>query len=288
VRQTDLPVRPGLRLRFGLRLLARIATIAALSAAALLATAFSWTAATPLYSAAATRTCLENRPGSIAGLPPANPPVPPAHFVYSFPRDHMPSHARGELGIWYGKGAAGYEGIRISFFKNVRDARASGKSLVRLYGGKLLGNVAVSWDQSTVPKPSLQQIVLGCLRAKATPVPRHPTPRASLATFAGSWGGHTRGLSITPDGRGAETTDDGCCTRVYEMSYEILSVRGTVTHATAAFRVTSYTRSAPEAPAVQVGQTGSLVLRNGIVTNTLTKVYFCSTPAWGATGACGA
>jgi hypothetical protein len=265
----------------------RFVAIVALGGAALVATAISG-AAPPMYSVGATRTCLENRPDSIAGLPPANPPVPPALFVYSFPRDRMPSRARGQLGIWYGKEAAGYEGIRLSFFENMRDARASRKSLVFLYGGKLIRNVVVSWDQSTVPKRGLQQIVLGCLRAKATPVPRRATPQASLATFAGSWGGHTRGLSITGDGRGAETTDDGCCTRVYQMSYQILSVSGTVTRATATYRVTSYSRSAPEAPAVQVGQAGSLVLKNGIVTNTLTKVYFCSTPAWGATGACGA
>ena len=266
----------------------RFVAIVALSGVSLLATSFSGAAAPPMYSVGATRTCLENRPDSIAGLPPANPPVPPALFVYSFPRDRMPSRARGQLGIWYGKEAAGYEGIRLSFFENMRDARASRKSLVFLYGGKLIRNVVVSWDQSTVPKRGLQQIVLGCLRAKATPVPRRATPQASLATFAGSWGGHTRGLSITADGRGAETTDDGCCTRVYQMSYQILSVSGTVTRATATYRVTSYSRSAPEAPAVQVGQAGSLVLKNGIVTNTLTKVYFCSTPAWGATGACGA
>lgn len=264
-----------------------VATVA-LSGVLLLATGFSGTAAQPLYSVVATRTCLENRPDAIAGLPPANPPVPPALFVYSFPSDHMPTRARGQLGVWYGKGAAGYKGIRLSFFKNVRDARVSRKSLVWLYGGTLIRNVVVSWDQSTVPKRSLQQIVLGCLRAKATPARKQATPQASLATFAGSWGGHTRRLSITAGGQGVETTDDGCCTRVYEMSYQILSVSGTVTRATATFRVASYTRSAPEAPAVQVGQAGSLVLRNGIVTNTLTKVYFCSGPAWGATGACGA
>jgi hypothetical protein len=141
--------------------------IVALSGVSLLATAFSGAAAPRLYSAGATKTCLESRPDSIAGLPPANPPVPPALFVYSFPPDRMPTRARGQLGVWYGKGAAGYEGIRLSFFKNVRDARASLKSIVSLYGGKLIRNVVVSWDQSTVPKRSLRETVLGCLRAKA-------------------------------------------------------------------------------------------------------------------------
>jgi hypothetical protein len=36
------------------------------------------------------------------------------------------------------------------------------------------------------------------------------------------------------------------------------------------------------------GQVGRLLLRNGVVTNSLTKGYFCSGPAWGATGVCGA
>jgi hypothetical protein len=262
--------------------------IVALSGVSLLATAFSGTASPRLYSVVATRTCLESRPDSIAGLPPANPPVPPALFVYSFKPDRMPTRAHGQLGVWYGKGVARYEGIRLSFFKNVRDARASLKSIVSLSGGKLVRNVVVSWDQSSVPRRSLQETVLGCLRAKATPARKRATPQASLATFAGSWGGHTRELSITAGGRGVESADDGCCIRLYEMSYQILSVSGTLTRATATYRVTSFTRYAQEVPAVQVGQAGSLVLRNGIVTNTLTKVYFCSTPAWGATGACGA
>jgi hypothetical protein len=71
------------------------------------------------------------------------------------------------------------------------------------------------------------------------------------------------------------------------MAFQILSVSGTLTRATATYRVRSFTRYEPEMPKLHVGRVGKLLLRNGIVTNTLTRDYFCSIPAWGATGACG-
>jgi hypothetical protein len=116
---------------------------------------------------------------------------------------------------------------------------------------------------------------------------RAATP-ASLATFAGTWGGHTRSLSITQGGRGREATDDGCCTRVYRLSFRILSVRGTGTRAVAVYRVTSFRRYEGGVRRLHAGDVGKLLLRNGIVTNTLTDEIFCSERAWGATGACGA
>jgi len=115
-----------------------------------------------------------------------------------------------------------------------------------------------------------------------------PAPAASLATFAGTWGGHTRGLSISARGRGSESADSGCCDREYELTFQIVSVRGTVTRAVATYRVTFCKRFHPYVPKIVTGQAGKLVLRNGVVTNTLTKDFFCSEPAWGATGLCGA
>jgi hypothetical protein len=35
--------------------------------------------------------------------------------------------------------------------------------------------------------------------------------KATLATFAGGWGGHGRGLSITKAGLGREGINSGCC-----------------------------------------------------------------------------
>ena len=72
------------------------------------------------------------------------------------------------------------------------------------------------------------------------------------------------------------------------MTFQILSVSGTLTHGTAVYRVTSFKRYEKGTRTIHVGDVGKLLLRNGIVTNTLTGYYFCSDQAWGATGACGA
>lgn len=232
-------------------------------------------------------------PDAVAGLPPAKPPIPPALFVYPLARDSPSSwlgaqrarpHTR--LGAWTGQRA--YEGMILSFFSSVADARTALRADRPLFGGTRVRNVVASWDQLSVPTKVVQATVLGCLRSvPGRPVPKR-TRRAGLATFAGYWGGHTRGLSINPGGEGAESVSSGCCIREYKMTFEILSVSGTLTRATAAFRVTSFRRYDRAVKLVRVGETGKLLLRNGIVTNTLTDAYFCSEPAWGATGACGA
>jgi hypothetical protein len=95
-----------------------------------------------------------------------------------------------------------------------------------------------------VPSRNVRQTVLRCLRSQLvgdhsrTQTP----PPATLATFAGRWGGHTRGLSITSTGRGRESANDGCCARLYELMFQILSVNGTLTRATAVYRVASFKR----------------------------------------------
>ncbi len=287
------PVVPVSRAGVYPRSVARWRTVAivVLSGVTSVATAAA-SAPAPSYTAAATRACLTNVPDAIVGLPPATPPKPPALFVHSFPPDRLLPRVHGKLGAWYGyKGAESYDGITLSFFTSVDAARTFFRSLPPLYGGKLIRNVVVGWESSPVPRKSLQRTVLGCLRAESaagTPAPKRSTPRASLATFAGYWGGHTRGLRITSGGRAVESTNDGCCVRIYDMTFRILSVSGTLTRATAAYRVTSFKRSDRLAPRLRVGQVGKLLLSNGIVTNALTDVYFCSDPAWAATGACGA
>jgi hypothetical protein len=159
-----------------------------------------------------------------------------------------------------------------------------------LYGGKLIRNVVAAWDQKSPPSRSVRTSVFGCLRSTAAggPAASKKAPAAGLATFAGSWGGHTRDLSITSSGRGRERADDGCCMRVYEMTFQIVSVRGTLMHAVAVFRVTSFRRYERAVRNLHMGDVGKLLLSNGIVTNTLTRDFFCSDPAWEATGACGA
>ena len=232
---------------------------------------------------------------AVVGLPPAMPPVPPVLFVHALTR-HDVSTAEGfgprprahkQLGAWFGRRS--YEGIILSFFKSVPAARASVETLASLYGGQRIRNVVVTWDQEARPSQSLRNTVLSCLRSKGAgrPGESRPPPQARLGTFVGIWGGHTRGLSIKASGRGNEGASDGCCYGVYQMTFQILSVGGTLTRATALYRVTSFRRHAKRVRKLHVGEIGKLRLRNGIVTNTLTQDFFCSNPAWGATNACG-
>lgn len=271
--------------------------ITALVGLALTATTQVAAAQAPIYDLGATQSCLAGLPNAVLGLPPADPPVPPALFVYPLAHDAIstwdptgsPPRAHKQLGAWYGD--ARYQGIILSFFKSVRDAGASLKSLAWLYGGKQFRNVVATWDQKSAPSRSVRNAILRCLRSEAPgkhpPSPGRP-PRASLATFAGAWGGHDRGFSITSTGRGLEGASDGCCTPVYQMAFQIVSVTGTLTRAVAMYRVTSFKRYEAGVKRLHPGAVGKLLLRNGIVTNTLTGDFFCSNPAWGATGACGA
>lgn len=259
----------------------------------LLATSTATATQQPLYTRAATRSCLLKLPHAVAGLPPANPPVPPALFVDRLARDDLSTWGLGrrprahkQLAAWSGNRT--YQGIILSFFTSVPDARASLRTLASLYGGKRIGNVVATWDQPGKPSRTLRNRVFGCLRSNAPPASRRRAPRASLATFAGRWGGHGRGLLIKPTGRGGEFGNASCCVRVYRLGFRILSVRGTLTRAAATYRVTSFRRYDRHFKKLRVGEVGTLLLRNGIVTNRLTGDFFCSEPAWGATGACGA
>ncbi|HEV8459271.1 MAG TPA: hypothetical protein VGQ38_01065 [Gaiellaceae bacterium] len=271
-----------------------IVALILLSAAAFVAAVHKSSAESPLYTRGATQSCLTRLPNAVSGLPPAKPPAPSLLFAYALARDDVdvltmaitgpPPRAHTQLVAWYGVKRA-YQGIVLSFFKSAADARASEKPID---GAKLTGNVVATWAQKPIPNQSLRNEVFGCLRSEPVGGSAEPSPPASLATFVGAWGGHTRGLSIAPNGSGSEFADDGCCTRSYQTTFQILSVRGTVTRAEAVYRVISFARHENEVKARHKGDLGKLLLRNGIVTNTLTGVYFCSDPAWGTTGACGA
>ena len=66
------------------------------------------------------------------------------------------------------------------------------------------------------------------------------------------------------------------------------STSGTLTRATAVYRVMSFKRYETGVRMLREGNVGKLVLKNGIVMDNLIDDFFCSDPAWGATGACGA
>jgi hypothetical protein len=268
-----------------------ILTIAFLGGVLIAATAAGRNAPAPLYSLAATRACLMSPADAIDGLPPAIPPSPPARFVSVLPRYRLPRAASGQLGVFYGHRKRGaYAGAILTFFKSEAAARAYVRLVARLFTPTRVRNVTVEWGYAKVSEPGWRDAVRGCLRAgpRATQPPKRPVPRASLRAFAGYWGGHTRGLRISADGRGVEYADDGCCVRVYRSTFQILTVSGTLTRATARYRVISSKRYEEYAPRLQVGQVGKLVLQDGIVKNALTRDFFCSDPAWWATEACGA
>lgn len=117
------------------------------------------------------------------------------------------------------------------------------------------------------------------------------TRRATLATFAGYWGGHTRYLKITPGGSAKESIGDGCCHPLVDLRLELSHPRGTVHVASVAIRVTSvkvHDRNAykgsydPPFP----GQVSRMRLRYGVLTDPITRATYCN-EAQDRKGTCG-
>jgi hypothetical protein len=239
----------------------------------------------PLSTAAATEPCVRSLPRTNVGLPPSRPSGD-ALWVYRATPDRVLPRTVARLYAYHGANGR-WQGLILTFFKSESRARAYAKSFS--YGRhRIVRNVIVETD---TPAASWQMAVLACLRGGTPdplPAPR-PSPHASLATFVGYWGGHTRGLQVSSAGEGSERVNDGCCIRVYDLSFQILYVTGTLTSATATYRVTRFKRYPNSGgPTMHVGQVGRLRLRNGIVTDRESDTNFCSDPAWEATGACGA
>lgn len=119
-------------------------------------------------------------------------------------------------------------------------------------------------------------------------IPVRPTP-PTLKAFAGYWWGHGRGLRIAPDGRVRESINDGCCTRVIDLELRLSRPRGSARVARAAATVTSvrigdrhaYTAAHPPP---HVGETRTLRLRNGVITEPITGETYCAHDV----GECGA
>ncbi len=275
-----------------------LSLVAGVAAVCLLAAWSTGTAAAKQadYSLVGTRACLMGLPHAIAGLPPAGPIGRPAVFVYRLDRHSMDSffyrsrRPHMQLGAW---DSFRYEGLIFSFFRTAAAARVSYKGMTQLYGGIRIRNVVAAWDGSK-PRRRVRRMFLGCLRS-ATPSspgpPLRPVPPASLTTFEPGWGGHSRGLSISKAGVGEEDVGSGCCTRIYDLSFQISSVSGSIIRAVATYTVTAYTNYGG-GPKISVGDVGKLRLKNGIVWDEGTRDFgnFCGGVAWGAsrTGGCGA
>jgi hypothetical protein len=114
-------------------------------------------------------------------------------------------------------------------------------------------------------------------------------PAVDLTVFAGQWTGHTRSLTITPDGRAREHVGDGCCHPIIDLEFSVSAPRGTPAEATATITVTSVTVHdwpMPQ-PAPRVGQTATIKLANGVITESLAGGTYCDRAASMA-GICGA
>lgn len=114
--------------------------------------------------------------------------------------------------------------------------------------------------------------------------------KATLATFVRPWGGHDRLFAIRSSGTGVEkvrTFAAGPPSPYYAtLTFDLLRVTGTRTVADARIRVTSIHNFNHTLPPIHVGELGTLRLRHGIVTDSLTRVDYCSGKS-GASGICG-
>jgi hypothetical protein len=116
------------------------------------------------------------------------------------------------------------------------------------------------------------------------------SPQASLATFKGTWYGHTRYLQITAHGLAKESIGDGCCDPIIDLSFTLSNPRGTPHNATVMATVTQvHVRNKSEfsksAPAPTVGETRVIRLYNGVITETLTGAKYCGDHAPSVCGA---
>jgi hypothetical protein len=115
--------------------------------------------------------------------------------------------------------------------------------------------------------------------------------KATLATFAGTWQGHSRGLNITKAGVAKESLYFGS-EFVLAMEFRLSRPHGTPRAATAAATVTAvrigdssvFTRANP---APHVGQTRTIRLRDGVITETLTGANYCGPSVDWIKGRCG-
>jgi hypothetical protein len=103
----------------------------------------------------------------------------------------------------------------------------------------------------------------------------------TLATFAGGWSGHDRGMSINRWGRGYEQLNSGAGCPCFGMAFQLSDVRGTNSFAAATATVirlygTKNGYPAPS-PLPRIGQRGPIQLRSGIIIESLTRIDYCGT-----------
>jgi hypothetical protein len=111
------------------------------------------------------------------------------------------------------------------------------------------------------------------------------TPKqATLATFAGTWIGHTRYLRIDHQGHAVESVDDGCCDHVLSLDFKLSNPHGTTKNASATATVTFIHMSdpgdfGPSYRPPRVGQSRLVYLHHGVLTDELSGEAYCDPAA---------
>jgi hypothetical protein len=105
--------------------------------------------------------------------------------------------------------------------------------------------------------------------------------RITLSVFAGSWEGHGEGLTITRDGVGKAEIYSGCCDFVLAVTFKLARPRAAPGGATATETATAVRigdRSAFGGPwhPPHVGETATLRLKDGVITDPLSGADYCS------------
>lgn len=127
----------------------------------------------------------------------------------------------------------------------------------------------------------------------ASPAPAAPAANhGALATFAGTWIGHTRSLVIKRDGSAKESIGDGCCNPVIDLRLRLSRPHATASGATATARVTAvdvHDRSlfSKKHPPPRVGESRRIRVKHGVIHERITGTTYCGRPA-ARKGVCGA
>lgn len=116
--------------------------------------------------------------------------------------------------------------------------------------------------------------------------------KATLATFAGEWYGHTRSLSVDTKGLVREFIGSGCCDPIVRLRLHLYSPRGSATRASVKayvswVRILDRRAFNSSFPAPRVGQKVTWRLQNGVLTEPATNITYCD-PNADEKGRCGA
>ena len=137
----------------------------------------------------------------------------------------------------------------------------------------------------------VKHLVAAALLVAGVLAPAHAARKTTLRTFAGRYDGHTRSLDISRAGVAKEAIDDGCCHRVLRLTFQLSHPYDSPRGPAARARVTTVVVLDPDDfsddhPAPKPGQTGTLLLRHGVIHEPFTRTVYCSQK--GYIPACGA